>query len=107
MLMADFCWDCTKDMWPDVDPARNDFAGVALREDVTSMLIQPCGQLNYVVWLLCEGCGSHVFDDKGKRVCEWDGLVRWDACPKCMSEVYSDDPDDPVPGEQGEQSRDG
>ena len=52
--MADFCYDCTKDILG-VDPTWNDFAGSTIPEDE--------------IWkVLCEGCGVIHVDSDGKKV---------------------------------------
>ena len=59
--MADFCYDCTKDILG-VDPAWNDFA----RFEAIGPRI-PEGEF----WkVLCEGCGVIVVDHEGKKVSE-------------------------------------
>jgi len=50
--MADFCYDCTKDILG-INPEMNDFN---LEE----------GEEFY--WVLCEGCGPIRVDECGKRV---------------------------------------
>ena len=54
--MADFCYDCTKDILG-VDPTRNDF--VATKQDASE---------NELWMVLCEGCGVIVVDREGKKV---------------------------------------
>ena len=53
--MANFCYDCTKDILG-VDPTWNDFASIrAIPEDE--------------FWkVLCEGCGIITVDSEGKKV---------------------------------------
>ena len=53
--MANFCYDCTKDILG-VDPTWNDFAsGGTIPEDE--------------LWkVLCEGCGVIVVNNEGKKV---------------------------------------
>lgn len=51
--MADFCWDCTRDVMG-VAPEKNDFFG----------LCQPGEALGDI----CEGCGPGVFDHEGRRL---------------------------------------
>ena len=57
--MANFCYDCTKDILG-VDPTWNDFAGWAGVD----------GQIpEDGLWkVLCEGCGVIVVDHNGKKV---------------------------------------
>lgn len=51
--MADFCWDCA---WEHlgVDSELNDMKNLC-KEDENA-------------WVLCEGCGEILVDNKGKRV---------------------------------------
>ena len=57
--MANFCYDCTKDILG-VDPTWNDFG----RFEATGGRI-PEGEF----WkVLCEGCGVIVVDNEGKKV---------------------------------------
>ena len=55
--MANFCYDCTKDILG-VDPTWNDF--VAQRDIPDNELWK----------VLCEGCGVIVVDSEGKKVDE-------------------------------------
>lgn len=54
--MADFCYDCTKDILG-VDPTWNDF--VATKQDTSE---------NELWMVLCEGCGVIVVDREGKKI---------------------------------------
>lgn len=56
--MADFCRGCTKEEMREKYADKND-------------LVIPPWQLpdNELVWQLCEGCGAHLFDNKGQRYC--------------------------------------
>jgi rRNA maturation endonuclease Nob1 len=55
--MADFCYDCTKDILG-VDPTQNDFVS---KQDISE---------NELWMVLCEGCGVIVVDHEGKKVSE-------------------------------------
>jgi len=55
--MADFCYDCTKDILG-VDPTQNDFVA---KQDISE---------NELWMVLCEGCGVIVVDKEGKKVSE-------------------------------------
>lgn len=56
--MADFCWQCTKDVLG-VEPEKNDLKGLSTPEDTAKGL--------YPV-VLCEGCGSIQVDHEGKCI---------------------------------------
>lgn len=77
--MADFCWKCVEEMWPEVDPVKNDM-------NLTEMM--PHHPQTWW-WGLCEGCGQHVFTRDGHRVCDRvivPGVDRadWpDVCAEC------------------------
>jgi hypothetical protein len=77
--VADFCMDCTADLWGD-QQGRND-------------LVHDGGES---WWALCEGCGVHAFDPAGRRRCartqdefhRTDGESEWmptwpDPCEEC------------------------
>ena len=51
--MADFCWDCTRDVMG-VEPEKNDLMGIA--------------EEGQVLLTICEGCGPGQFDHDGRRV---------------------------------------
>ncbi len=51
--MAEFCYDCIKRVFPELDPCKNDLAH---------------GVEGEVAWELCEGCGEGWFDWQGRRV---------------------------------------
>jgi len=55
--MANFCYDCTKDILG-VDPKWNDFARGRIRAIPEDEFWK----------VLCEGCGVIVVDSKGKKV---------------------------------------
>ncbi len=60
--MANFCYDCTKDILG-VDPTWNDFAGW----EGVGGYVKPKPEDG--LWkVLCEGCGVIVVDSKGKKV---------------------------------------
>ena len=60
--MANFCYDCTKDILG-VDPAWNDFANW----EGVGGYVKPKPEDG--LWkVLCEGCGTIVVDHKGKKV---------------------------------------
>ena len=57
--MADFCYDCTKDILG-INPEMNEFnleAGHYRMEEGEEFC-----------WVLCEGCGPIIVDECGKRV---------------------------------------
>jgi hypothetical protein len=70
---AELCYDCTPLLLgPEVSSEDNHFAGK----------VQP-GQ---VLLDICDGCGIHRFDHRGRRTCRQDGPVRrW--CPTCVGET--------------------
>ena len=55
--MANFCYDCTKDILG-VDPKWNDFARDRVRQIPEDELWK----------VLCEGCGVIVVNNEGKKV---------------------------------------
>lgn len=58
--MANFCAPCVVELFgPDVDRTRNDFAGWLTNLD----------ELGGWDLGLCEGCGTHLFDNAGERHC--------------------------------------
>lgn len=75
---AELCFDCTTLLLDsEIDPEQNHFAGK----------VQP-GQ---VLLDICDGCGIHRFDHRGRRTCRHDGPVRrW--CPTCVGETAEDEP---------------
>lgn len=50
--MAEFCYDCIKKVFPEVDPHNNDLAH---------------GVEGEVALEVCEGCGEGWFDWQGRR----------------------------------------
>ncbi len=80
--MADFCYECTAEMWEGDNGPRNDMA-----HDGPDVL-----------WWLCESCGGHAFTPEGKRLCgrpqsdfhHVDGPSEYtpawpDPCPQCVN----------------------
>jgi hypothetical protein len=78
--MADFCFDCTVDLFGEEYGHQNDFV-----------------HKGEAYWTLCEGCGIHLFRFNGKRACQRDQVEfhhgegeaeftpAWpDACPGCL-----------------------
>ena len=57
--MADFCYDCTKDILG-INPEMNDFNLEAVHYRMEE------GEESY--WVLCEGCGPIRVDECGQRV---------------------------------------
>lgn len=55
--MASFCRPCTSQMAGPEHAHQNDMAGAA-QHAATEML-----------WMLCEGCGWHAFDNSGDPIC--------------------------------------
>lgn len=78
-VLAGFCYSCTLEESENTEFAiRNDFA-----YDIKEPL----------VWQLCEGCGSHLFNKEGKRYCSaksWyedqENMNLFD-CPYCHNFV--------------------
>lgn len=52
--MADFCYDCTAELWQADNGPRNDMVHSEPADDL---------------WYLCESCGLHLFTAPGKRRC--------------------------------------
>ena len=81
--MADFCWGCTDHITDGQHPDRNDFAGIA--------------DPGRYAWLLCEGCGSHRFDNTGRRACtapSWfddPEAAIYFGCVECHQEAVAED----------------
>lgn len=82
--MADFCFDCTAELYGDAYADRNEMAHA--NDDL--------------VWWLCEGCGAHCFTPEGKRLCgrpqsqfadERD--VTPEPCGRCVALVAKGAPD--------------
>ena len=82
--MADFCRDCTVDLWGAECADRNDFV-----------------HKGDPYWTLCEGCGIHLFRFNGRRAClrpqgdfhHSEGAVEFtpawpDPCPACQAVEY-------------------
>ena len=57
--MADFCWDCTEEMFGPESAPVNDFRHLISEEE---------HKRDYVMEVLCEGCGFIRVDHNGKRV---------------------------------------
>lgn len=57
--MADFCLDCTKEMFPGAPEGENDCKNYTTPEDTQNKI--------YAI-VLCEGCGWIKVDHTGKRV---------------------------------------
>lgn len=57
--MADFCWQCSQDMFGSPDaPVKSDFHGLLSKEDFYK---------GYLLPVLCEGCGYIHVDPLGRR----------------------------------------
>jgi hypothetical protein len=87
--MADFCAHCSPDIWEGCAPAaelmrRNDFAG----------WLGPGATYGARAWGLCENCGSHLFDNGGRRACGGAGQPQalYNSCERCLVIVASRPP---------------
>jgi hypothetical protein len=64
--MADFCLDCTIELFGKNYAEKNDFRGIISKEVVDD---------GYLASVLCEGCGFIMVDNLGKRISTADEWV--------------------------------
>ena len=57
--MADFCWECTEELFGQQYARLNDFRNLISKEEY---------ERDYVMRVLCEGCGWIIVDHNGRRV---------------------------------------
>lgn len=76
--MADFCAGCTGDVMLHDVPDDNDFLGWL------------GGQVGHG-WGLCEGCGLHLLNDRGRRLCKVADAPPLGACRTCEQAVWAGD----------------
>ena len=58
--MADFCYDCTEELFDQKHAPNNDMAGIVSREEYE--------QHGITAKVLCEGCGFIEVDHRGRRL---------------------------------------
>ena len=58
--MADFCYDCTEELFGQQYAKNNDMAGIVSREEHE--------QHGMTAKVLCEGCGLIEVDHRGRRL---------------------------------------
>ena len=58
--MADFCYDCTEELFGQKYAINNDMSGLVSKEEYE--------QYGITVKVLCEGCGFIEVDHRGKRL---------------------------------------
>jgi hypothetical protein len=72
--MADYCYDCFKKTFPDINPKDND-------------LVDLVG-IDEAVYCICEGCGAGWFDRYGKRInVGIKTLTKERNCPVCFHKM--------------------
>jgi|TARA_B100000287_G_scaffold268328_1_gene252355 hypothetical protein len=58
--MADFCYDCTEELFGQKHAVKNDMSGIVSAEEYQKHGI--------TAKVLCEGCGIIEVDHKGRRI---------------------------------------